>query len=288
METKLKTQNHHLLITLILILILNRAAIGSEQTTLPQMCADTLPPLGAIANGYTINVIKLCPKAEDIAISSMEHKPLYSGLWFSKKNKNQSLYTTTKNALRIFSGGVVSTARDNSTIGSLPLLSGKNGFYVEFEVSLSDNNKDHWPALWLLPVEHNNRQDDHFAGDPEKYERWMELDVDEGGFGPGFMGTVISWTGIWPNYQLVTNEHNKMSKIALDRSQPHIFAASYDPENGKVTWWLDNVLQMTAEAPSVPEIAKYHNYYLIISAQQHKEKIPYFLDLHGIRAFIRP
>lgn len=277
-----------LLAALFSSVIPSRDVPGSEQIVRPRICADDSAPEGARANGYTINLINLCPRAEDIATSSLENKPLYSGLWFTKTPPPQSFYITTPDALRIPSGGVVSTARNNSTAGSLPLLSGKKGFYVEFEVSLSDNNKDHWPAVWLLPVEHNSRKEDYFPEDPEKYERWMELDVDEGGFGVGFMGTVISWTGIWPNYKLVTNEHNKMSKKPLDRSQSHIFAASYDPEAGKVTWWVDNVLQMSAEAPSVPEIAKYHNYYLIISAQQHSEKIPYFLDLHGIRAFVRP
>jgi hypothetical protein len=35
-----------------------------------------------------------------------------------------------------------------------------------------------------MPVEHNRKMLDSYPGDPAGFERWMELDVDEGGIGP--------------------------------------------------------------------------------------------------------
>jgi hypothetical protein len=46
------------------------------------------------------------------------------------------------------------------------------------------------------------------APDSPGFERWMELDVDEGGFGPGLLGTVHSWSGIAPNYTNISGPNN--------------------------------------------------------------------------------
>lgn len=149
--------------------------------------------------------------------------------------------------------GARSTPRDSSA-GKLPLLPGTNGFYVEFDVRLSDNDPDHFPAVWLMPAEHNGAQLDHYAGDAAGFERWMELDIDEGGFGPGLTGTVHNWTGVYPDYQHVQNPSN-VSSVAIDRSQKHTFGAGFDPVKQTVTWWLDGVRQMAAGPPHVPAIA---------------------------------
>ena len=60
-------------------------------------------------------------------------------------------------------GDLVSTPRDFSA-GRLPLLSGLDGFYVEFDIRLSVNDPDHWPAVWLMPAEHDGKRD-HYDGD---------------------------------------------------------------------------------------------------------------------------
>lgn len=46
----------------------------------------------------------------------------------------------------------------------------------------------------------------------------MELDVDEGGFGPGLTGTVHSSEGVWPKYKHLQNPNN-VRKEPLDRSK---------------------------------------------------------------------
>jgi hypothetical protein len=184
---------------------------------------------------------------------------------------------------------LTSTPQDWSK-GALPLLSGSNGFYVEFDFRLSDNGADHWPAVWLLPIEHNAQEQDCYPDDPPGFERWMEFDVNEGGnsagFGPGLTGTVISWTGSWPNYSRAANFTNRVDSTALNLSQVHTYGGGYDPIHQKTSWWVDGVYQMGAGSPGVPAIAAQQHFYLILSAYSHGENLPYTMYVSGVRAYV--
>lgn len=248
------------------------------------LAAPAPVPPGAAALGYTKCILNETPTAADIAPGPNGDHKWFSGQWYAKP-PSLDHYRTQDGALALSLGGdLVSTPRDFSA-GKLPLLPGSTGFYVEFDVALSDDDPDHWPAVWLMPAEHNGKQPDHYAGDPPGFERWMELDVDEGGFGPGLTGTVHSWTGIWPNYKHVQNPNNVV-KTPLDRSRKHTFGASYDPKTQTVSWWVDGVKQMSAGAPYVPEVAAKQSFYLILSAQTHGKKKPYAMLVSGVRAYV--
>lgn len=259
---------------------------------LSAVLADETPivPPGAVALGYTKCVINECPVATDIAPGKNGDYKWFSGQWYSSQPPSPDHYTTEDGVLVISLGGdLVSTSRDFSG-GRLPLLPGFDGFYVEFEVRLSDNDPDHWPAVWLMPAEHSGKQLDKYPGDPPGFERWMELDVDEGGFGPGLTGTVHSWTGIWhgnPDYAREMN-HNNVLQEPLDRSRQHTFGASYDPVRQKVTWWLDGVEQHNAGYPCVPAVAVRQHFYLIMGAQTHGANKPYKMFVSGVRAYVPP
>jgi hypothetical protein len=249
----------------------------------------TTPP-GAAALGYTKCVINERPTIADIAPGKNGNYKWFSGQWYAQAPPSPDHYRTQNGVLALsLDGDLVSTSRDFSG-GVLPLLPGPDGFYVEFEVRLSGNDPDHWPAVWLMPAEHSGKQEDHYAGDPPGFERWMEFDIDEGGFGPGLTGTVHSWTGIWgqgPGYQHVQNPNNVVN-APLDRSKLHTFGGSYDPRHQKVTWWVDGVEQMSAGAPYVPEIAAKQHFYLIVSNQTHGAKKPYEMFISGVRAYVPP
>ncbi len=247
--------------------------------------AADVPP-GAAALGYTKRVIHETPTAADIAPGKNGNYKWFSGQWYSRTSPSLDHYSTQDGALALSLGGdLVSTPRDFSA-GKLPLLPGPDGFYVEFDVRLSDNDKDHWPAVWLMPVEHDGKRD-HYEGDPPGFERFMELDVEEGGFGPGLTGTVHSTEGVYPKWKHVQNPNN-VSPAAMDRIRKHTFGASYDPVHQKVTWWVDGKLQMSAGAPYVPAVAARQHFYLILSAQSHKAKKPYFMFVSGVRAYVPP
>ena len=239
---------------------------------------------GTAAAGCTKCVINEKPVAKDIAPGANGNYKWFSGQWWDKPRPLKH-YTTQEKELAIsLDGELVSAPRDFSK-GALPLLSGAEGFYVEFDVRLSDNDSDHWPAVWLMPAEHNHRMEDQYEGDPPNYQRWMELDVDEGGFGPGMTGTVHSHEGIFPKTKQVQNPNNVVA-AALDRSKKHTFGAGYDPVKQTVTWWLDGVQQMSAGAPFVPAVAKRQNFYLILSAQSQGKKKPYTMFVGGVRAWV--
>ena len=122
----------------------------------------------------------------------------------------------------------------------------------------------------------------------------MELDVDEGGFGPfpgGMTGTVHNWTGGYPNYH--NDQHSESSKAALDRTAFHTFGASYDPRTQTVAWWLDGAkLGNTKE--KVPAIASQQHFYLIMSCQSHTSTkgngtgVDYTMLVRRVRAFVPP
>jgi hypothetical protein len=248
-------------------------------------------PPGAAALGYTKCVINEHPAVADIAPAKNGDFKWFSGQWYNGQPPSLDHYTMQDGVLVLSPGGdLVSTSRDFSG-GKLPLLPGYDGFYVEFEVRLSGNDPDFWPAVWLMPAEHSGKQEDRYLGDPPGFERWMELDVDEGGFGPGLTGTVHSWTGIWhgdPDYARVMNTQNNVSKTPLDRSQKHVFGASYDPIRQQATWWVDGVEQMSAGYPCVPAIACRQHFYLIMGNQTHGANKPYQMFISGVRAFVPP
>lgn len=155
---------------------------------------------------------------------------------------------------------------------------------MEFDVKLSDNDPDHFPAVWLFPAEHCGKGLDCYPGDPPHFERWMELDVDEEGFGPGQVGTVHDWKGIYPQYQNAQNQFN-VSNRPLNRRDKHTFGASYDPVKNSVTWYVDGLKTLYAKAP--PVAVKQH-FYLIINAATHKKKLPYLMYVSGVRAYVSP
>jgi hypothetical protein len=251
-----------------------------------QSAAPQLIPPGAAELGYTKLLIDEHPVVGDISNKQSGHSKWFRNPFYTfNPPKDGDFEMTPDGVLQIGPRvSIVSTPRDFSK-GALPVLSGAKGFYIEFEVRLSDNNPDHWPAVWTLPVEHNLRQEDHYRGDPPKFERWLELDVDEGSFGPGSTTTAISWQGIYPHYHKTQNGNN-VSKTPLDRTQWHTFGASYDPIKSQVTWWLDGEKTVTATTPDVPAIAAKQHFYLIVSNQERRMRIPYLMYLRAVRAYV--
>ncbi|QAU48748.1 hypothetical protein [Bradyrhizobium guangzhouense] len=250
-------------------------------------CDDGPMPIGAAELQYTKVAFDFCPHTSDIALDGKGATArLYNETWWDKAIPAPSLYSeSTDGSLAISLGGVLASVPRAMVGGSLPLLSGDRGFFVEFETSLSDNDPDHFSAVWLMPIEHNQRQEDSYPPDPRGFERWIEIDVDESGFAPGPMGTTLSWSGIWPKYERVRSNPNLYNE-KIDRTVRHRFAAGFNPEKLTVTFWYDDKIQYVASGPSVPEIARKQNFYIILDATTHKLGHPYTLYIHRIRAYV--
>jgi hypothetical protein len=249
-----------------------------------QPAMSPVPP-GAAALGYARRVIYLTPSTNDISFDGTPNN-LYSGDWYDAV-KPSSTYLMKDGVLTLNEGGVLTTENRKSEPGSLPLLLGSKGFYVEFAVRLSDNDTDHFPAVWVMPQEHNVHQSDHQSGDPAKYERWMELDVNEGGLGTNlsgaYRGAVIDWWGIYPKYE--RKVFNNIDTNSIDMTVEHIFGASYDPAGQQVTWWLDGIKMGSQSTASFPSVINSYHYYLIIDAASRGAKLPYQMQVRYLAAW---
>lgn len=258
---------------------------GLVHAAAPLICQQDVVPEGAVEVKALERWFQDCPQIADVDFTGKANdKKYYGGVWFGQP-KGKRFYEQAADGLIIKRGGVVTTVKMNSYPGRFPLLSGARPFYIEAQVSLSSNDKDNFPAVWLMPIEHNLRLEDVYDPDPPGFERWFELDIDEGGFGPGGHHTAISWSGKWPNYQKIQNP-NPTSKVPLDRTQPNVFGVSYSPDELKVRWWLNGKKVLEAAHPFVPEIARRQNFYLIVSAQSHRSISDYQLKLMGVRAYV--
>jgi hypothetical protein len=249
---------------------------------------QTVPP-GAAALGYTNCVINDTPTVSEIAPANTGNYNWFSGRCWVPSNQIPSLtnYSTVSNALTLnFTGAHLdldSMPRDCST-GALPMLAGSNGFYAEFDIRLSDNNSDHWAAVWLEPMEAANLTD-WYSPDPAGFHRWMEFDLQESGWDTGLAGTVHAWTGFITNQTSIYNSNNCPPAV-FDMSQKHTFGGSYDPIHQQVAWWVDGVQQMTAGSPDVPAVAVQQHFYLILSTWSHGLNVPYSMYVTGVRAYV--
>lgn len=137
----------------------------------PVLQAQAVPP-GAAELGYTRCVINEHPTTADIAPGRQGNYKWFSGQWYASAPPSLDHYATLNGTLALSLGGDLVSAPQDFSASKLPLLPGADGFYVEFDVRLSDNDPDHWPAVWLMPVEHGGKQTDHYEGDPASSAGW--------------------------------------------------------------------------------------------------------------------
>ena len=216
----------------------------------------------------------------------------FSGQWYAKP-PSLDHYSTEDGVLVLKQGGdLVSTPRDFSA-GKLPLLPGADGFYVEFEVRLSGQDGDYFPAVWLMPAEHSGKQQDQyrdlFPSDPPGYERWMEFDIDEGGFGPGLTGTVHTWWGSGARTAATAPAEPQQRLEGAPRPQQEArLRRQLRPGQAPGDLVGGRRGADGTAAPYVSEVAPRQHYYLIISAQSHGKDKPYLMYISGVRAFAPP
>jgi hypothetical protein len=243
-------------------------------------------PAEAQAAGLTREAFALCPHKHDIGFAGDPAKALFNGVWYQRTPPSPDLYADTPDGLAVSLGGWLASVSRPMKPGRLPLLAGSEPFFVEVEVSLSDNDRDHWPAIWMLPVEHDARQDDRLPGDPPRFERWLEIDIDEGGFANGAKGAILAWEGVWPKYRrwqpppILDNE-------ALDRTRPNKFAVLFQPDKREFSFWLNDRRPTLVHDETTPDVMSRHHYYLILCAQSHGEQTPYSMVVRSIRAYVR-
>ncbi|WP_448041504.1 hypothetical protein [Bradyrhizobium liaoningense] len=248
-------------------------------------CSPIGPPAHARELGFTKLVLDSCPSLKDVSTNGLSDADFFSGQGWDSATPMPEKYSDDRDGvLTIELGAAICTITRGMKQGRLPLLPASKGFYVEFTTSITDNHPDHFPALWMMPVEHNRKLDDVYDGDPPHFERWQEIDVDEGGFTKGFMGTAISWSGIYPNYQRLRS--NPIWNVPfLDRTVPNKFAVSFDPVQRRFKWFLNDIFQYEASGPSVSDVVLKQNFYLIMTVNHRGKMAPYSMKVFRVSAF---
>jgi hypothetical protein len=245
-------------------------------------------PAGAAALGYTSQVFYDKPQLSEVSATDTDSTSTwYPGSFSSPVSQNLAsleLLSTQASELTIALGGGISSETHASKAGALPLLSGANGFYVEFAMRLSSNDSDHFTGLYLLPAEHDLAKDDHLSTDPAGFERWTEIDVSEAGYGSGSLATVINWSGIYPHYtSQVFNSYGH--DAALDWTVEHRYGVSYDPATNVLQWYIDDVPTWSISPPN--SVIKDWHYYLVMGAGSHGSHVPYDMYIHYVTAYTK-
>jgi hypothetical protein len=208
-------------------------------------------------------------------VQGMGAVSFYPGLWYLPATITH-FYRAGKSDSASFvvgPGQTFASVDSEFRSGALPRLSGKNSFAVEVCYRVSVWSRDYWPAVWMLPVEHNHSRQAHWTDDPERFERWLEIDIDEGGFGPGMAGTAHNWSGDWPNISAYHNINN-ISTAALDRTQNQCFGVYYDASRLSIDWFLNGTYSHGTGDNFVHPVARLQNFFLIFSNQQHRPSLP--------------
>jgi len=139
---------------LIPLLAIVLAAVG--QPAVSQTCVGL--PSGAAAMGYTVQMFHIVPTVAMVSTTDTNStSALYPGETFSSvaTNLQELKFLTMVNGEFTFNytgpGATawVSSETHQSTQGTLPLLLGSNGFYIEAGIRLSSSDADHYPSFFF-------------------------------------------------------------------------------------------------------------------------------------------
>ena len=178
----------------------------------------------------------------------------------------------------------ISSATHQYTHGTLPLLPGANGFYIEAGIRLSSSDPDHYPSFFLEPVEHNPSHQDHVATSPPGYEDWLEIDGLEEELSVGTaQHNLIHYQGIYPNYKRTMTYWR--SPTPFTWTVEHVYGMSFDPIARVVQYYLDGKPTLKASFATVPTIVDAFHYYFILGARSHGLNKPYQMYVNYVAAY---
>ncbi len=274
---------------LILLLAIVLAAVG--QSAVSQTCT-TLPP-GAAALGYTVQMFHIVPTVAMVSTTDTDSThALYPGEEFTSvaTNLQELKFLSMVNGLFTLNytgpGATtwVSSETHQATQGTIPLLLGSNGFYIEAGIRLSSSDPDHYPSFFIMPAEHNTRKSDHPATSPTGYEDWLEVDALEEELSVGTaQHNLIEYKGIYPNYTRTMNFWR--SPTPFTWTAEHIFGVSFDPIAREVQFYLDGKPTLKASMATAPTIVDTYHYYFILGARSHGLNKPYQMYVSYVAAY---
>ncbi len=273
----------------ILVLAIVLAAVG--QPAVSQTSCSAVPA-GAAALGYTVKKYSIVPTVAMVSTTDTNStSALYPGEEYASvaSNLQELKYLTTVNGVfTINYTGVgapsVSSETHQATQGSIPLLLGSNGFYIEAGIRLSSNDPDHYPIFLIMPAEHNTSQSDHIDSNPSGYENWLEISALEEQVGTA-QSDLIDWAGIYPNYTHTIKYWR--APTPFNWTVEHIYGASFDPIARVVQFYLDGKPTLKASMANAPTIVNTYHYYFNLGALSHGLKKPYQMYVSYVAAYTK-
>ena len=272
----------------ILVLAIILAAVG--QPAVSQTSCIAIPS-GAAALGYTVKKYSIVPTVAMVSTTDTNStSALYPGQEFNPvaTNLQELKFLTMVNGVFTFNftgpgaSASVTSETHQATQGSIPLLLGSNGFYIEAGIRLSSNNPDHYPLFLIMPAEHNTSGSDHIASEPTGYENWLEISAMEEQAGTA-QSNLLNWAGIYPDFTRTMNYWRHPAPF--DWTVEHIYGASFDPIARIVQFYLDGKPTLKASMANAPSIVDTYHYYFSLSARSHGLNEPYQMYVSYVAAY---
>jgi hypothetical protein len=273
---------------LILLLAIVLAAVG--QPAVSQTSCMALPA-GAAALGYTVKKYSIVPTVAMVSTTDTNStSALYPGEEYASvaTNLKELKFLTTVNGVLTFNytgaGATawVSSETHQATQGTIPLLLGSTGFYIEAGIRLSSNDPDHYPTFLIMPAEHDTSASDHIATSPGGFENWLEINAMEEEAGTA-QANLINWAGIYPYYTRTQNYWR--APAGFDWTVEHIFGVSFDPVAREVQFYLDGKPTLKASMANAPTIVDTYHYYFTLGAQSHGSNEAYQMYVSYVTAY---
>ena len=271
----------------ILLLTIFLAAVS--QPAISQTSCVAIPA-GAAALGYTVKMYSIVPTVAMVSTTDTNTtSALYPGEETSSvaSNLQELKYLTTVNGVFTLNyAGVgapsVSSETHQATQGTIPLLLGSNGFYIEAGIRLSTNNADHYPEFLVMPAEHNTSASDHIASNPSGYENWLEIVAMQEQSGTA-QSDLINWSGIYPDYSRTMDFWR--APAGFNWTVEHIYGVSFDPIARVVQFYLDGKPTLKASMANAPSIVDTYHYYFSLGARSRGLDEPYQMYVSYVAAY---
>jgi hypothetical protein len=250
-------------------------------------------PPGAAAAGFHTLIYAIHPVVGDINILGSPDSSYYfvNGSPGQNKGDNSSYYTTTNGQLTLINpgsntgaSGLIMAAQTPyndmpyaQTVSTLALLPAGSGYYFEGATTVSANDGNNWPALWIWTYE---------AMADNETAPWAELDLNEWGFNPGTGGSCASACGTLTSLTYWTGQTTRgglaqlYSTKSFTMTNELIMGVAWDATNSQVEVWangtkLGRILFSAANLPSSAWTA-YHHFPLIGTNSHNYTGVPAF------------
>jgi len=235
--------------------------------TVPARAQQPSPPAPALQAGFTRLSFSDEFLTFDLSSDGQGSHKWYNNLWYQAPSE--------PSRFRLDEGVLTLTTRDdrvNSTsIVTVPHRYGRRTVFRHgyFEARLKwPSDPNNFAAFWLFSDAHARGVDgDH----------WCEIDIFESFADDLFLGTVHDWRAnrSTPN---PNNYHRLLKPIAV--AEWNVYGLLWEP--GKLTWYLNDVAQMSA---TVPDVCEQQDMFLILSAQKRGGSGDQTLSIDWVRVF---